>query len=424
MPGRTVPVASAAGDRPGLPAQLTPRLRGDVVVVGAGVIGLVGGLAGRLRRSAPVPWPTPSPARGASWVAAGMLAPVTEVHYGEEALLALTLASARRWPASPPSSRPSVAPSATAGGTLLVAVDDGRPGLGRGALSLPARTWGSRCEWLSRTARPSHEPALAPGVRCGLLGPGDHQVHNRRLLAALVTACADAGVAIVHETVPTPWRCTGGAVTGVRLAAGASVAAPAVVLAAGCRSPLVAGLPAEAVPAGAPGEGPDPALASPDGSASAAHRCWPTLGTVRALVAGGVGLPRPPRRRHHRGGGDRGGAGASTPRVTAGAVYELLRDARRVVPGITEMVLDEATAGLRRGRPTTRPSSARPRRRTVSCWRRATTATGILLAPLTAEAVVPVVRGGGVAGGAGAVRARPIRRLDARIGARRAGAML
>ena len=41
----------------------------------------------------------PEPGRGASWVAAGMLAPVTEVHYTEERLLALTLASARRWPA-------------------------------------------------------------------------------------------------------------------------------------------------------------------------------------------------------------------------------------------------------------------------------------------------------------------------------------
>jgi len=36
----------------------------------------------------------PDPGQGASWLAAGMLAPVSEAHYGEEALLALNLASA------------------------------------------------------------------------------------------------------------------------------------------------------------------------------------------------------------------------------------------------------------------------------------------------------------------------------------------
>ena len=40
-----------------------------------------------------------TPGQGASWAAAGMLAPVTEVHYGERPLLGLNLAAADRWPA-------------------------------------------------------------------------------------------------------------------------------------------------------------------------------------------------------------------------------------------------------------------------------------------------------------------------------------
>ena len=69
-----------------------------VTVVGGGAIGLA--TAWRLAlREARVVVVDPDPGRGATDVAAGMLAPVTEVHYGEEPLLALNLESARRWPA-------------------------------------------------------------------------------------------------------------------------------------------------------------------------------------------------------------------------------------------------------------------------------------------------------------------------------------
>ncbi|MDP1819118.1 MAG: FAD-dependent oxidoreductase [Acidimicrobiales bacterium] len=67
------------------------------VVVGAGIIGRA--VAWRLaQRRVRVVLVDPDPSRAAAQVAAGMLAPVTEIHYGEEALLGLNLASARRWP--------------------------------------------------------------------------------------------------------------------------------------------------------------------------------------------------------------------------------------------------------------------------------------------------------------------------------------
>ncbi|HUD16527.1 MAG TPA: FAD-dependent oxidoreductase, partial [Acidimicrobiales bacterium] len=98
----------------------------DAIVVGGGTIGLTSAwrMAGRGLRVVVV---DPEPGRGASWVAAGMLAPVTEVHYTEERLLALTMASARRWPSF------AAELEADAGadigyrpcGTLLVDADEG-----------------------------------------------------------------------------------------------------------------------------------------------------------------------------------------------------------------------------------------------------------------------------------------------------------
>src|SRR5215468_2064511 len=70
----------------------------DVIVVGGGVIGL--GIAWRLaQRDRRVTIVDPSPGGGASTTAAGMLAPVTELHYEGRELLALNLDSARRYPA-------------------------------------------------------------------------------------------------------------------------------------------------------------------------------------------------------------------------------------------------------------------------------------------------------------------------------------
>ena len=105
--------------------------------------------------------------------------------------------------------------------------------------------------------------------------------------------------------------------------------------------------------------------------------------------------------------------------VTAGAVYELLRDAHRVVPGVTEMVLGrEHAPACVPAPPTTPPSWDRPRSRasTAWWWRRATTARGSCSTPLTAEAVAAIVVGRRASRRDGAVRARPVRR---RGGARR-----
>src|SRR5947208_9240012 len=69
----------------------------DVIVVGGGVIGL--GIGWRCaQRGIGVTVVDPAPGSGATWTAAGMLTPATELHYGEQPLLHLGLESARRYP--------------------------------------------------------------------------------------------------------------------------------------------------------------------------------------------------------------------------------------------------------------------------------------------------------------------------------------
>jgi glycine oxidase len=83
--------------------------------------------------------------------------------------------------------------------------------------------------------------------------------------------------------------------------------------------------------------------------------------------------------------------------VQAGAVHQLLSDARAAVPGIDELELEECTAGLRPGTPDNGP---------VVGWSAVDgllLATGhgrngILLAPLTATAVATLLAGGRIEG--------------------------
>src|ERR671935_3345629 len=71
----------------------------DLVVVGAGVIGLAIAWHAARRGLRPLVLEAGEPAAGASGVAAGMLAPVTEADFGEEGPLRVNLAGRERWSA-------------------------------------------------------------------------------------------------------------------------------------------------------------------------------------------------------------------------------------------------------------------------------------------------------------------------------------
>lgn len=332
---------------PRTPPHTTSTSTTDVLVVGGGIIGLVTAWrAAQHGLSTAVV--DPEPGGGAAQVAAGMLAAVTELHYGEQALLGLNLASAQRYPAF--AAELAEASGRDLGyracGTLAVALDsDDRAHL-RELHTLQQQS-GLTSEWLSGRECRRLEPMLAPGVRGGLRVDGDHQVDPRRLSAALLVACERAGV-IFHHAWAERLSVAGDRATGVVLADGTTLEAGQTVLAAGSLSGRLAGVPEGVLPPVRPVKGQVLRLTVPQRYAPFLSR------TVRAVVRGSHVYLVPRENGELVVGATSEELGWDTT-VTAGGVYELLRDAHELVPGITELPLTETRAGLRPGSPDNAP---------------------------------------------------------------------
>ncbi|OIJ97132.1 glycine oxidase ThiO [Streptomyces colonosanans] len=319
----------------------------DVLVVGGGIIGLVTAWRAAQRGFATAVV-EPMPGGGAAEVAAGMLAAVTELHYGEQTLLGLNLASARRYPdfAAELTEATGQALGYRRCGTLAVAFDaDDRAQL-RELHTLQQRS-GLESQWLNGRECRRLEPMLAPGVRGGLRVDGDHQIDPRRLAGALVTACERAGV-VFHRVWAKRLSVVRERAAGVRTADGTDLAAGRVVLAAGSLSGRLAGVPDDVLPPVRPVKGQVLRLTVPTRYAPFLTR------TVRAVVRGSQVYLVPRDNGELVVGATSEELGWDTT-VTAGGVYALLRDAHELVPGITELPLTETRAGLRPGSPDNAP---------------------------------------------------------------------
>ncbi|MYW66222.1 glycine oxidase ThiO [Streptomyces sp. SID8379] len=376
---RTPPEASPEG--PETPTAPTT----DVLVVGGGIIGLVTAWRSA-QRGLSVAVVDPEPGGGAAQVAAGMLAAVTELHYGEHTLLALNVESARRYPdfAAELSEATGQDLGYRACGTLAVALDaDDRAHL-RELHALQTKS-GLESEWLSGRDCRRLEPMLAPGVRGGLRVDGDHQIDPRRLASALVTACERSGVTF-HRTWAERLSVVRDRARGVVLADGTELAAGQVVLAAGSRSGQLAGVPDEVLPPVRPVKGQVLRLTVPKRYAPFLSR------TVRAVVRGSHVYLVPRVNGELVVGATSEELGWDTT-VTAGGVYELLRDAHELVPGITELPLTETRAGLRPGSPDNAPllgPTTLPGLHLATGHYR----NGVLLTPVTGDAMAHVLATG------------------------------
>ncbi|MCX0243405.1 glycine oxidase ThiO, partial [Streptomyces drozdowiczii] len=355
-----------------------PTEGSDVLVIGGGIIGLVTAWRAA-RRGLAVALADPEPGGGAARVAAGMLAAVTELHYGEETLLGLNLASARRYPAFTAELEEASGQDIgfRACGTLAVALDaDDRAHL-RELHELQRRS-GLESEWLTGRECRRLEPMLAPGVRGGLRVDGDHQVDPRRLAAALLTACERAGV-VFHRRRADRLSVVADRAVGAVLDDGTEVAADQVVLAAGSLSGRLAGVPAHVLPPVRPVKGQVLRLTVPPAYAPFLSR------TVRAVVRGSHVYLVPRENGELVIGATTEEMGWDTT-VTAGGVYELLRDAHELVPGITELPLTETRAGLRPASPDNAPllgRTALPGLHLATGHGR----NGVLLTPVTGDAM-------------------------------------
>lgn len=352
------------------------RTTSDVLVVGGGIIGL--GVAWRTaQRGLGVTLVDPAPGGGAAQVAAGMLAPVTELQYGEEPLLRLGMASNERYAAfaAELTALTGLDTGYRQTGTLAVALDsDDREEL-RELHGFHQRL-GLASHWLTGRECRKLEPMLAPGVRGGLHVTDDHQVDGRRLSAALVEACTRAGVRL-HRASAAELLVTGGRASGVRLDDGEQLSADRIVLAAGPHSHLLPGLPEDVLPAIRPVKGQILRLRIPDAYAPFLSR------NVRAVVRGQHVYLVPRADGELVIGATSEEQGYDTT-VTAGGVYELLRDAHELVPGLTELPLVETAAGLRPGSPDNAPllgPTALPGLVAATGHYR----NGVLLTPVTAD---------------------------------------
>ncbi|HEU5141840.1 MAG TPA: glycine oxidase ThiO [Solirubrobacterales bacterium] len=353
----------------------------DAVVVGAGVVGLA--CAWRLaQRGAEVTViERGAEPAGASRVAAGMLAPVGELAFGEPELLKLTLAAAERYPDFV--AELEAASGVTTGyerrGALHVALDRDEAAELRRVHELQ-RSMGLGAEWLPPRRCRQLEPGLTPSFNGGVHAPDEAMVDPRALVTALQAALAAEGVEIIFETEARSALTEGERIVGVRTAGGMELRATTTVLAAGAWSGAAEWLPEAARPAVRPVKGQILELRSRD----AAAPCERIVCSERVYL-----VPRPDGRLIVGATVEEQGFDTA---VTAGGVHELLREAYRLLPDVAEMELVEAAASLRPGTPDNLPLTG-PAPVEGLLWATGHYRNGILLAPLAAEAVATELAG-------------------------------
>jgi glycine oxidase len=380
----------------------------DVVVVGGGVIGLscAWRLAQRGARVAVVE--RGEPGCGATRVAAGMLAPVGELTFGEPELLELTLAAARLYPefvaeVEAASGEPTGYEQL---GALHVALDRDEAAQLRRVHDLQ-RSLELEAEWLPPRKCRDLEPGLTPSFHGGVFAAGEAAVDPRALTRALLTAVRAEGVEVLTGSEVVEGIFEGDRLTGVRTRSAASherdrvvplsgdtrqknhginssptangsIRAETVVLASGAWSGETPWLPEHARPPVRPVKGQVLVLRLRDSEPPARH----ILASERVYL-----VPR---------GDGRLIVGATVEEmgydtaVTAGGVHELLREAYRLLPDVAEMELVDAIAGLRPGTPNNLPVVG-PGAIDGLVLATGHFRNGILLAPLAAQAVVDLL---------------------------------
>jgi glycine oxidase len=355
----------------------------DLLVLGGGIVGLSVAWRARQRGLEVTLLERDRIGHGTSRVAAGMIAPVAEAEFGTAGrrLLDLGLRSAALWPgfAAELRERSGLELELCRTGTLLLARDGDEAAELERQLEF-RESLGLDVRRLAPSAARELEPALAPALRLALEVPDDHAVDPRLALAALRAVCERDGVLLREGLGAVGLDVAGDRVSGVLLAGGERLGAGRVLLATGPWSADVAGLPESARLPVRPVKGQILRLRDPDGA-----------GLLSRVVRyeGGYVVPR---------GDGRYVLGASVEErgfelgATAGGIYELLRDARELLPGIVELEIEELSVGLRPGTPDNLPAIGHGALEGL-LWATGHHRNGILLAPLTAQLIAGLLDG-------------------------------
>ena len=355
----------------------------DVLVVGGGIIGLaiarelvVGGASVAVVDRAATRGPD------ATDVAAGMLAPVGELDFGEPDLLKMNLASAAIYPelSETLTAETGIDTGYRSAGGLHVAPDSDEAAVHRRMLELQLES-GLDSRWLGPGQARDLEPALSPSIRGAVFATDDGSVDPRSLARALEESATRSGAVVRRESEIESLIDHAGRVEGVRLIDGSEIRTGEVVLACGAETGRLAWLEPELRPPVRPVKGQVVELAG-DPEDPVCHRA---VVSERVYV-----VPRPDGRlivgaTVEERGWDRA--------VTAGGVHELLREAYRVLPEVGELEFLRASAGFRPGTPDNLPIVGRTALPGLSLatghYR-----NGVLLAPLTGRAVAGMLSDG------------------------------
>jgi glycine oxidase len=355
--------------------------RPRIAIIGAGVIGL--GIAWRLGGRATVTlFDRGTSGSGASHAAAGMLAACCEAEPGEEALVALGRESQARWPgfAEELACASGIDVELRREGTLVLALtaDDQAEIAHRlefqRRLDLPL-------EWLSPAATRAREPHLAGKIAGALFSPQDHQVDNRKLAQALRVAAESAGAQIYEHRPVKEIAVQGGRASGVILDDGTTWPADRVVLAAGAWSRGIGGLPPDRRPPVRPIKGQMFALRMDAAAPLLNHVLW---------APGAYLVPRRDGRLIVGATVEEKGFDQT---ITAGGMLTLLEAAWRAVPAVEELPIEETWVGHRPGSRDDAPILG-PGPLEGLFYATGHHRNGILLAPVTADAMARLVLDG------------------------------
>ena len=313
----------------------------EVVVVGAGIIGLSCAFELARRGVGVLVLERAHVGAGAAGVAAGMLAVTGEAEYETPALAHLGLESQRRYPefvrnVETVSGLPC---ELLADGTLTVALGrDDEEELTRDR-GFQARL-GLSCVLLDGDQAREREPQLSPRVTAALFAPDDHQVNPRAMLRALADAVHALGGRVVTGARVTAVETQAGRVVDVRGSLESSGSADGREFTVRCERIVLAA-----------------------GAWSASGIAWPASPiAVRPVKGQLIRLRGPVLLRHvvrapnvylvpRRGGELVVGATMEElgfdATATAGAAMDLLWRARVAVPGTYDLALVEVNVGFR-----------------------------------------------------------------------------
>ena len=360
-----------------------PQPNKRVIVIGGGVIGL--GIGWQLVKAGCTVsiYERDQAGRAASWAAAGMLAPHAEVHFEERALLRLGVQSCRMYPEwvaeLEADSQTSVGYRAE--GTLIVGVDrdDARE---LEHLYESQQLLDLKVEWITGAEAREMEPLLSPKITAAIWSRDDHQVDNRAMVEALIQAYQNAS-GILHENTPVDKiEIVDGKAEGIWVK-GNLEEADVIVLAAGCWSNDIDGLPKAVRPPVRPVKGQMLALQMEEGIV-----LQKVIRAPRAKYPTDVYLvPKDDGRLV---------IGATNEemdfdtRLTAGGLFELLRGTWEAVPGIYDLPVLETWTGLRPGSRDNAPilgeTSVENLIMATGHYR-----NGILLTPVTAREIASLI---------------------------------